>query len=244
MKHAVLAGLLILAGVLALMVRGAAQSPATAAALESCVGQYRESAEPDTVFSISRDGDAFYVEAPRMARTRLTVKPPDELVARSTSTHYMLRRDAAGRVTGWHRIQGADTGDAVKISSTPVPNHFRSYVRSETMIPMRDGVRLHAVILRPADQKGPLPVILERTPYGADEVTSDWLNQSMPELAQSGYIFVYEDIRGRYGSEGKFVMMRPVVHVYGDRTDPAKVDESSDAYDTVDWLVKKLQENN
>ncbi|HEY0307187.1 MAG TPA: CocE/NonD family hydrolase [Acidobacteriaceae bacterium] len=239
-----LAGLLILAGTLALMVRGAAQSPAAAAAPESCVGQYRESAEPDTVFSISRDGDAFYIEAPRMTRTLLTVKPHDELVAKSTGTHYMLRRDAAGKVTGWHRVHGADTGDAVKIGSTPVPNHFRSYLRSEAMIPVRDGVRLHAVILRPADQKGSLPVILERTPYGADEVTSDWLNQQMPELAQSGYIFVYEDIRGRYGSEGKFVMMRPVVHVYGDRTDPAKVDESSDAYDTVDWLVKKLPDNN
>ena len=72
-------------------------------------------------------------------------------------------------------------------------------------MPMRDGVRLHAVILRPADieRRGErLPFLLARTPYGVDEFDSESVNQDKPELAASGYIFVYEDIRGRYGSEG------------------------------------------
>jgi len=229
-------------GALALMVSCAAQVRGPQAA-DSAVGQYRESYEPDTVYSIVREGTALYLEAPRIVPTLLTPKRGDELVT-SAGTHLMLQRDAAGHVTGWHRVNGSDSGDAVKISSTPQPTHFRNYLRSEVMISMRDGVRLHAVVLRPTDAAGPLPVLLDRTPYGVDDITSDWANTRMPELAQSGYIFVYEDIRGRYGSEGTFVMMAPVVHRFGNRTDPAKVDESSDAYDTVDWLVKNLPQNN
>ncbi len=72
------------------------------------------------------------------------------------------------------------------------------------MIPVRDGVKLHVVILRPAgSEKGEaLPFLMERTPYGVDGVTSKAVNGAKPELAASGYIFVFEDIRGRYESEG------------------------------------------
>ena len=115
----------------------------------------------------------------------------------------------------------------------------REYVKSEATIPMRDGVTLHAVILRPKDAHEPLPFLIERTPYGVDGYTSERLNQAKPELAASGYICVFEDIRGRYGSGGQFVMNRPVV-AHTNKTD---VDETTDTRDTIDWLLKHVQGN-
>ena len=122
-------------------------------------------------------------------------------------------------------------------------NHFRDYVKSEAMVPMRDGAKLHVVILRPAgsENSGPaLPFLFERTPYGTDNNSSTGVNVSKPELAASGYIFVYGDIRGRYESEGKFVMNRPVVE-HKTKTD---VDETTDTRDTIDWLLKNVANNN
>src|SRR5471030_726977 len=88
------------------------------------------------------------------------------------------------------------------------------YVRTEAMIPMRDGVKLHTVILRPPNSEaaGPaMPFLLSRTPYGVDGASPRMVKFSKPELAVSGYIFVYQDIRGRYGSEGTFIMNHPIV---------------------------------
>jgi putative CocE/NonD family hydrolase len=115
------------------------------------------------------------------------------------------------------------------------------YVRSEAMIPMRDGVKLHAVIVRPAGSETgtPLPFLMERTPYGVDGYTAKRVPMSKPELAASGYIFVYEDIRGRYGSEGTFVMNRAQVP----HTNKTDVDEVSDTQDTIDWLLKHVKNN-
>ncbi len=113
------------------------------------------------------------------------------------------------------------------------------YVRSEAMIPVRDGVKLHTVILRPKGSENgeALPFLMERTPYGVDGYSAT--RPGKPELAKSGYIFVYEDIRGRYGSEGQFVMNRPIV------THSAKtnVDETTDTRDTIDWLLKNVPNN-
>lgn len=120
------------------------------------------------------------------------------------------------------------------------------YVRTEAMIPMRDGVKLFVAILRPAGSETsgpPLPILMSRTPYSANRVP-EGLARGKKELAASGYIFVGADIRGKYKSEGQFVMNRPVVHKMGDHTDPKLVDESSDCYDTVAWLVKNLPNNN
>jgi putative CocE/NonD family hydrolase len=112
------------------------------------------------------------------------------------------------------------------------------------MLPMRDGVHLHAVILRPVDlsdaPRAGLPFLLERTPYGVSEYDSDSVNHDKPELAASGYIFVYQDIRGRYQSEGKFVMNRPIV-AHNSKRD---VDETTDTHDTIDWLLKNVPGNN
>ena len=116
------------------------------------------------------------------------------------------------------------------------------YTRSEVTIPARDGVRLHTVIYRPqgsAATGGPLPFLMQRTPYGVASMTARAIESGKPELARSGYIFVYQDIRGRYGSEGQFVMTRPLVAHKGKRD----VDESTDARDTVEWLLKHVPNN-
>jgi putative CocE/NonD family hydrolase len=105
------------------------------------------------------------------------------------------------------------------------------YVRSEAMIPVRDGVSLHTVILRPKDS--------ERTPYGVDGNTPLSVTRGKVELATSGYIFVYQDIRGRYGSGGQFVMNRPIVT----HTAKTAVDETTDTRDTIDWLLKHVPNN-
>ena len=119
----------------------------------------------------------------------------------------------------------------------------RPYTRQEVMIPARDGVLLHAVVLRPVgSEKGgeKLPFLVERTPYGVDNFTSAAVNKSKPELAASGYVFVFADVRGRYGSGGQFVMNRPIVEHHG-KTD---VDETTDTRDTIDWLLKNVPNNN
>src|ERR1700761_1815543 len=90
----------------------------------------------------------------------------------------------------------------------------KEYTRSEAMIPMRDGVKLHVAILRPVGSESggeQLPFLMERTPYGTDNYSPKNVTISKPELAASGYIFVFADIRGRYQSEGQFVMTRPIV---------------------------------
>jgi len=146
--------------------------------------------------------------------------------------------DASGRPI---RVSFSDYPNAIYIRSGPPVHHvFHDYVRSEVMIPMRDGVKLHAVILKPTDIKTPLPILMQRTPYGVDDTDRDSFFARRPELARDGYIYVAEDIRGRYKSEGQFVMMRPLA----DHHDPAATDESTDAYDTVAWLIKNLPSNN
>ncbi len=109
------------------------------------------------------------------------------------------------------------------------------YDRTEAMIPARDGVKLHVVLLRPHGVTEPLPFLMQRTPYGVDNAKVD----SKPELAKSGYILVFADIRGRYGSEGTFVMNRAIIP----HTTPRDVDEVTDTRDTIAWLVKNVPNN-
>ena len=117
-----------------------------------------------------------------------------------------------------------------------------TYTRADAMVAARDGVKLHVAILRPAgsEKSGEkLPILMERTPYGTEKVTSEKLHSWMPELAASGYIFVYADIRGRYGSEGQFVMNRAIV----EHKSKKDVDETTDTRDTIDWLLKHVTNN-
>jgi uncharacterized protein len=116
------------------------------------------------------------------------------------------------------------------------------FEKTEVMIPMRDGIRLYTEIYTPKDATQPLPIIFERTPYGISTSNNGYsrmlsrYNSMMPD----GYIFAFQDIRGRYASEGKFVMLRPI----HDLADPKGVDESTDTYDTIDWLIKNVPRNN
>ncbi len=110
------------------------------------------------------------------------------------------------------------------------------WATTDTLIPARDGVRLHTVIVAPKGT-APLPILMERTPYGAKGFATA-LSRYAPQLGLGGYIYVVQDIRGRYGSEGAFDMNRPP------HSGHAGTDESSDTYDTIDWLVKHVPNNN
>ena len=131
----------------------------------------------------------------------------------------------------------------VQDEAPPPDYHGPLYVRREVMIPARDGVKLHAVIYRPqGSARGgpPLPFLLQRTPYGVCFQTAHSLETGKPELAASGYIFVCQDIRGRYGSGGQFVMNRPLAD---SAAGASGVDETTDTRDTVDWLLKNERNN-
>ncbi|MGA7522886.1 MAG: CocE/NonD family hydrolase [Acidobacteriaceae bacterium] len=210
-----------------------------AATLHRYAGRYRIDDEPETVLSFFRDGDHLYLEGERVQRYDLTPESATSFVTADGDYHYAFITGASGAVTGI-RVSGGDSYTLTRVPGLPEPNHFRPYSREEVMIPMRDGVKLHAVILRPTHTHKPLPFILSRTPYGVDWASSDAIDSSRPELAQSGYIFVLEDIRGRYKSEGHFAMMRPLA----DHSDPHAIDESTDAWDTVAWLLKHVPDNN
>jgi putative CocE/NonD family hydrolase len=127
------------------------------------------------------------------------------------------------------------------------------YERREVMIPMRDGVKLYTVVLVPrsATKAKPAPILLTRTPYSADELTNRahsshlgptlWGYDNATEvIVEGGYIRVVQDVRGKYGSEGDYVMNRPL---HGP-LNPTPVDHSTDTYDTIDWLVKNVPECN
>lgn len=123
---------------------------------------------------------------------------------------------------------------------TPVDlaRYFRPKV--DVMIPMRDGAKLHTEIYYPINTTGPAPIMLERTPYYAnpgEQALSPRL-QFYSEFFDDGYIFVLQDLRGRYLSQGHHVTLRP------QRTDSTGIDESTDFFDTIDWLVKNLPNTN
>src|ERR1051326_8385564 len=100
------------------------------------------------------------------------------------------------------------------------------------MIPMRDGVHLQTVLFIPKKSKESLPLLITRTPYGVPTSEIPLVrSRNYDELISDGYIFVFQNLRGRFKSEGTFVMMRPP----RDKTNPQTVDESTDAYDTIDW---------
>jgi len=131
----------------------------------------------------------------------------------------------------------------------PVTSGF-DYTRRDVMIPMRDGVKLHTVILVPKGATN-APILLTRTPYEANGLTThaysthlgpilEGYDNATDVIVEDGYIRVVQDIRGKYGSEGDYVMTRPL---HGP-LNPTPVDHSTDTYDTIDWLVKNIPESN
>jgi uncharacterized protein len=115
------------------------------------------------------------------------------------------------------------------------------YTARSADIPMRDGVTLHTEMLIPAGVTAPVPILFKRTPYGAANAAPQQLLGGYRELAEDGYIFVFQDIRGRYRSGGTFVMQRPLRSADSLTTG---IDESTDAYDTIEWLLKNVPGNN
>ncbi len=201
------------------------------------VGAYAEGAEPDTPLSFYAQDGKLWVESER--QMPIALKAVSALEFR-TENNIVFRFEHLP--AGWSVRRVAPGGDTVTLMrvGNAQPLTFHHYERSEAMIPMRDGIHLHAVILTPTDIHEPLPILLTRTPYGVSGLTPQSFVAQQPQLARDGYIRVEEDIRGRYGSEGVFRMMRPLA----DHSDPKAIDESTDAFDTVAWLVKHLPANN
>ena len=115
-----------------------------------------------------------------------------------------------------------------------------TYARREVMIQMRDGVKLNTVIYSPQKVNGALPILLLRTPYGVHGMPSPNKMEYIADMAREGYFFVFQDIRGRYKSEGKFEMQR----FTRDRKNAKAIDESTDTYDAIAWLLKNVPKNN
>jgi len=113
------------------------------------------------------------------------------------------------------------------------------YSYEEVMVPVRDGARLQTVILRPRGKTGPLPILFQRTPYGVPDAPPAKVPGNQVSLDKDGYIYVYQSMRGRFKSDGVFTLST-AVHP----GQPKITDESTDAYDSIDWLVKHVNGNN
>ena len=127
------------------------------------------------------------------------------------------------------------------------PDSIKSLTKKSYMIPMRDGIKLFTLVLSPTNYTKPVPILINRTPYGVDSsfpedssMSTDPFGSYYKSLVKEGYILVFQDIRGKFQSEGSFEMFRRLYHL----TDKTKTDESTDAWDTVDWLIKNIKYNN
>jgi uncharacterized protein len=137
----------------------------------------------------------------------------------------------------------------VPVPPAPTPAAPGEYVREhytkyEFRIPMRDGVHLFTSVYVPKDSSQPWPILMDRTPYSVSPYGEDQYKEKLgpsDEFEKAGYIFVYQDVRGRYLSEGKFVEMTPHID---HKKSPQDVDDSSDMYDTVEFLLKHVPNNN
>ena len=159
---------------------------------------------------------------------------------------------AAVAILALHARAAAPAPDTPPVGGD-IPEKFEpvttlmDFEKREVMIPMRDGVKLFTIIVIPKGASH-APMILDRTPYSAakfvERAPSPHAALALPtsfgELAEAGYIIVSQDVRGKYKSEGAYVMNRPLVGPYNS----TNVDHSTDAYDTIDWLVKNVPESN
>jgi hypothetical protein len=206
--------------------------------LEALAGEYTDQNEPDTPVSFYVQDGKLVFESERNVPADL--KPVSALEFSLHGAKFTLRfaLDADGHGSS---VVFSDTPNDPYRRTGPAVHHlFHDYQRTEVMIPMRDGVKLHTILLKPTDINTPLPFLIQRTPYGAGSLNRASFFATRPELARDGYIAVAQDIRGRYKSEGEFIMSRPMA----DHRDPNAVDESTDAYDTVAWLLKNVAGNN
>jgi predicted acyl esterase len=168
-----------------------------------------------------------------------------------------LLKDAQGKYTKFRvvneaakleflgvRKSGFDDGKLNPASASDCLSYFeRHYQKAEHLIPMRDGVRLFTQVYSPVDQSEPHPILLMRTPYAVAPYGDEFRFTMGPSLffAKENYILVFQDIRGRSMSEGTFQYISPFIP---EKRSPSEVDESSDAYDTVEWLLKDVPSHN
>ncbi len=130
------------------------------------------------------------------------------------------------------------------IAQTPANFVKENFTKIDTMITMRDGIKLYTVIYVPKDATEKYPILMERTPYSAGPYGDTSYSRRVgpnPTLMKEKYIFVYQDVRGRYMSEGTNLEMTPYI---ANKKNKKDVDESSDTYDTIDWLLKNIGNNN
>ena len=208
------------------------------AQLEALAGEYTDPHEPDTPLSFYVQNGKLIVESERNVPTELKPISATEFVSSDPKNISRFTLDNAGH--GFSLVHSSEPDIVYRRTGAPVHHLFHDYRRTEAMIPMRDGIKLHTVILKPADISVPLPFLILRTPYGVDGTNRASFSYTRPELARDGYIYVAQDIRGRYKSEGEFIMSRPMA----DHRDSKATDESTDAYDTVAWLLKNVEGNN
>jgi hypothetical protein len=205
---------------------------------EGLAGEYTDPNEPDTPLSFYVENSKLVVESERDVPAELTAISTAEFSLPNAKKSFRFTLDATGHGVS---VSLSDAPNSVYRRTGDAVHHlFHDYQRTELMIPMRDGVKLHTVILKPADITTPLPFLIQRTPYGVDGVDHSSFSNGRPELARDGYIYVAQDIRGRYKSEGNFIMSRPLA----DHHNPKAVDESTDTYDTVAWLLRNVAGNN
>src|ERR1700685_2245349 len=156
-------------------------------------------------------------------------------ISRSAQLATLLLASALGRQAAF--------GQAPPVDPAQVAETKAHYTKYEYKIPMRDGVKLFTAVYIPKDQTRKYPILITRTPYSVRPYGEDQyrprLGQS-PRYDKSGYVFVFQDVRGCHASEGKFVNIRPYIPNKKDK----EIDESSDTYDTIDWLVKHVPNNN
>jgi uncharacterized protein len=161
--------------------------------------------------------------------------------AKSDLVEHVTMERARSRRSRWSFIAslvvvcmaGVQPGDGQPAPEAPLS-------ATDTVIAMRDGTRLYTQVYVPKQASEPLPILLMRTPYGTGELNPERVAAALTELAADGYIFVLQDIRGRFKSDGTFVMLRQP----RDRKDAKAVDESTDTYDTIEWLLKNVPNHN
>jgi len=222
--------------------------PASTHPFDDYTGQYAATDNAEMVISIYADSGRRWMQPTDNPRFELIAAGVDTFDVPTIKHRLAFQRDTAGRVTGL-RVRSGDFDHPIapRVSDRPLIVRFVAMTRTDTMIPMRDGTRLHTVIVAPAAPRGPLPIVLERTPYGVahwDQTGVNVVLHSLVADGSGGYIFVFQDIRGRLGSEGQFEMMRPPRETQVAANEEPAVDESTDAWDTIDWLVRHVPGNN
>jgi uncharacterized protein len=233
-----LSAALLLVAICSSVLQAQTNGSADTSKLEKLSGAYASSEEPDVPLSFYVANGKLVIEAENIVPMELRTISDVEFGYPGAKGTARFTTDDNGRGVS---LVFSTVTDTVYTRTEPAVHHtFHDYQRSEAMIPMRDGVKLHVVILKPADIEGPLPFLMQRTPYGCDGTSRGAIFSQRPELARDGYIYVCGDIRGRFESKGEFIMSRPMA----DHHNSKAVDESTDTYDTIAWLLKNVAGNN